>query len=154
MQGLVFSSAFVLIYLYIALFTRHRGLVVWAGAGLAVLVCLLAGQAVDIVSFFRGVNYNVLFIFAGILLIAEVLIETGLPAHLAARIVRVSRSYGMSALLICALSSVISMAVENVATVMIVAPIALEVARRSKANPVPLLIGIAIASNLQGTATL
>jgi Na+/H+ antiporter NhaD/arsenite permease-like protein len=41
-----------------------------------------------------------------------------------------------------------------VATVLIVAPIALEIARHIKINPVPLLIGVALAANLQGTATM
>jgi Na+/H+ antiporter NhaD/arsenite permease-like protein len=44
--------------------------------------------------------------------------------------------------------------VENVATVLIVAPIAFEVAKKLKANPIPFLIGIAVSSNLQGCATL
>ena len=101
-----------------------------------------------------GINYSVLLIFSGILLIAEVLIEDGIPGYLAAHIVQRSRNYGHAAIYLCILSSVISIFVENVATVMIVAPIALEVARKLKTNPVVLLIGIAIASNLQGTATL
>ena len=155
MQGLIFSVVFLLVYIYIALAHRRRGLIVWVGAAVAVIACqVIAGKAVDVASLFGNINYNVLMIFAGILLIAEVLIETGVPAHLAARLISISKSYGMAALMICALSSVISVAVENVATVMIVAPIALEVARKSRANPIPLMIGIAIASNLQGTATL
>jgi Na+/H+ antiporter NhaD/arsenite permease-like protein len=44
--------------------------------------------------------------------------------------------------------------VENVATVLIVAPIALEIARKQQISPVPFLIGLAVSSNLQGTATL
>jgi Na+/H+ antiporter NhaD/arsenite permease-like protein len=44
--------------------------------------------------------------------------------------------------------------VENVATVLIVAPIAFEVAKKLKANPIPFLIGIAVSSNLQGCATM
>lgn len=154
MQGLVFSIAFLLVYVYIAVFHHHRGTVVWAGAALATLVCLLSGKSVDIIGLLGGINVNVLLIFSGILLAAEVMIDSGIPARLAALLISFSRTYGMAALMICLLSSVISVAVENVATVMIVAPIALEVARKSRASPVPLMIGIAIASNLQGTATL
>ena len=154
MQGLIFSASFILVYVYIAVAHRWRGYAVWTGAILASVFCLLFGFDVDITLLFSRINYNVLLIFSGILIIAEVLIETGVPAHLAGRLINIARNYGTAALMICAMSSVISVFVENVATVMIVAPIALEVTKKLKANPVPLLIGIAIASNLQGTATL
>jgi Na+/H+ antiporter NhaD/arsenite permease-like protein len=55
---------------------------------------------------------------------------------------------------VCLLAGFISSFVENVATVLIVAPIAFEVAKKLKANPVPFLIGIAVSSNLQGCATM
>lgn len=151
---LIFSVAFILVYIYIAFGSRFRGAVVWAGAGFAVGTAAIFGLNVDIGALLHMVNWNVLLIFSGILFTAEVLIDAGVPAHLAGRIIAMSRNYGWAALLICGLSSVISIFVENVATVMIVAPIALEVSRRHKANPVVLLIGIAIASNLQGTGTL
>jgi Na+/H+ antiporter NhaD/arsenite permease-like protein len=57
-------------------------------------------------------------------------------------------------LVLCALSGVISMFVENVAVVLLVAPVAFSVAEKIKASPVPLLVGIAVSSNLQGTATM
>jgi Na+/H+ antiporter NhaD/arsenite permease-like protein len=60
----------------------------------------------------------------------------------------------MAILWVCALSSFISAFVENVATVLIVAPVALAFAKKLKVSPVPFLIGLAISSNLQGTATL
>lgn len=150
----VFSAAFVLVYIYIAFGSRFRGGAVWMGIGLAVGTAAIAGLEVDVVAILKMVNWNVLLIFSGILFTAEVLIDAGIPAHLAGRIIAVSKNYGWAALLICGLSSIISIFVENVATVMIVAPIALEVSKGHKANPIVLLIGIAIASNLQGTGTL
>jgi len=152
-QQIVFSLAFLLIYSYIAFAHRWRGFAVWLGAGLAVTTSHLLGYGIDFRRLF-SINYNVLMIFSGILLIAEILIETRVPAYLAAKLVKAARSYGGAGILICLLSSVISIFVENVATVMIVAPIALELTKKLKVTPVPLMIGIAIASNLQGTATL
>jgi Na+/H+ antiporter NhaD/arsenite permease-like protein len=52
------------------------------------------------------------------------------------------------------LAGVISMFVENVAVVLLVAPVALSLADKLKISPVPLLIGVAVSSNLQGTATM
>ncbi len=156
-SGVIFSFFFLAAYAYIAVAHRKRGLAIWLSASLALLCSVIFGCFAgwdSIVHIASGINFSVLLIFSGILLIAEVLIEAGIPAHLAAHIVTRSRNYGHAAIYLCILSSVISIFVENVATVMIVAPIALEVARKLKANPVVLLIGIAVASNLQGTATL
>ncbi len=152
--GALFSIVFGLIYIYIAMAHRHRGVVVWIGAALAVFAGGGLGYFIDVPGLLAGVNWNVLLIFGGILFIAEVMIDVGIPANLASRIINGSRNYGWAALLICALSGFLSIFVENVATVMIVAPIAFEVCRKHGANPVPLLVGIAISSNLQGTATL
>ena len=155
--GLIFSVFFLLAYAYIAFANKRRGAAIWISVILAVAVSLIAGSFPgwsELGTVALGINYSVLLIFSGILLIAEVLIDAGIPGYLAAHIVTRSKNYGQAAIYLCILSSVISIFVENVATVMIVAPIALEVARKLDANPVVLLIGIAVASNLQGTATL
>ena len=156
-SGLIFSLFFLFAYAYIAFAHKKRGLAIWITAILAIAFSLIFGCFAgwgELASIAGGINFSVLLIFSGILLIAEVLIETGAPGYLAGHIVNRSKNYGHAAIYLCMLSSVISIFVENVATVMIVAPIALEVARKLKANPVVLLIGIAVASNLQGTATL
>jgi Na+/H+ antiporter NhaD/arsenite permease-like protein len=57
-------------------------------------------------------------------------------------------------LILCVLAGVISMFVENVAVVLLLAPVAISLADKLKISPVPLLIGIAVSSNLQGTATM
>jgi len=44
--------------------------------------------------------------------------------------------------------------VDNVATVLMIAPVALEICKKLGTNPVPFIIGIAVSSNLQGAATL
>jgi len=85
---------------------------------------------------------------------ADVFIESRCPAYLAEVIVNRAPSTAWALLFICILTGVISMFVENVATVLIIAPIAIEMARRLKISPVAVIIGIAVSSNLQGTATL
>ncbi len=150
----IFSAAFVLAYIYISTAGRLRGPAVWCAAALASAACAIAGDAPDLAALMGRVDVNILLIFSGIMLIAEVLIETRAPAWAAERIVSVSGTLGRASLLICALAGAVSMFVENVATVMILAPVALALSRRLEADPVPLLIGIAISSNLQGTATL
>jgi len=102
----------------------------------------------------KSINWNVLGIFLGTLLIAEAFIESKVPALIAHYLVSKSKNAGTAILLICIMASFLSAFVENVATVLIIAPIALAISERQKISPVPFLIGIAISSNLQGTATL
>ncbi len=152
-SGLIFSLFFIFAYVYIAAAHKKRGLAIWITAGLAVVFTFIFGCFAgwgELGSIAGGINFSVLLIFSGILLIAEVLIETGVPGYLAGHIVARSKNYGHAAIYLCILSSVISIFVENVATVMIVAPIALEVARKLKASPVALLVGIAIATETLG----
>lgn len=143
------AAIFVLVYLGLMLFKHHRGRILWLG--IAVGACLgLVG--------FRGmiedISWNVMGVFAGTLILAELFVASGVPALLADLIIDRSGRAGMAMLWVCAFSAFISSFVENVATVLIVAPIGIEMARRLRITPVPFVIGIAIASNLEGTATL
>lgn len=103
---------------------------------------------------FRAVNWNVLGIFVGMLAVADVFTKSKVPAYIAEIIVDRSRNTCWAILAICLLTSFISAFVENVATVLVIAPIALILARKMNLNPVKMMIAIAVCSNLQGTATL
>ena len=148
---------FTLSYIGIILFTRKKTF--FAGGG-AFLLCLLhfflkgPGPGRTLGFILHAVNWNVLGIFLGTLLIAEAFILSKVPALIAHGLVGSAKNTGGAVLLICIMTSILSAFVENVATVLIIAPIALEVADRQEVSPVPFLIGIAISSNLQGTATL
>lgn len=143
------AGIFLAVYLFLVLSHRFRALAIWVGVFL-----LLSFRVVSVGEALKAVNWNVVGIFWGTLIIAEIFIYSGLPARLANRLVRRSNSVGMAILLISVLAGFISSFCENVATVLIIAPIALEIARRLKTSPVPFLIGIAVSSNLQGAATL
>ena len=93
-------------------------------------------------------------IFAGILFVAEVFADSGMPLRIADLLIDRSKNVGVAILLVCLFSGFVSIFVENVATVLIVAPVAMVVARRAEVSPVPFLIGIAVSSNLQGAGTL
>lgn len=121
--------------------------------GAAIGLFLLAG-ALSPAEALASINYNVLGVFLGTMILSGLFMFSGVPAYLATRLVDRSKNVGMALLAICLLAGFISSFVENVATVLLVAPIAFEVARKLKANPVPFLIGIAVSSNLQGCATM
>ncbi|OIO81209.1 MAG: citrate transporter [Candidatus Omnitrophica bacterium CG12_big_fil_rev_8_21_14_0_65_43_15] len=117
-------------------------------------VSLIATSVLSFKSAFLSVNWNVMGIFVGTLAVADIFMESRVPAYMAELIVNRAKSTAWSILLICALTGFISAFVENVATVLIVAPIALSLAKKLKISPVGMMIAIAVSSNLQGAATL
>jgi Na+/H+ antiporter NhaD/arsenite permease-like protein len=100
------------------------------------------------------VNWNVLLIYVGSMAIAALFIYSKVPARIADFIVDSAPSTGIAIVLILAMTGIISIFVENVATVLVMAPIALALCRKLKINPTYFMVGLAVMSNLEGTATL
>ncbi len=140
---------FCAVYVGLVIGKRYRPLIVWAG----ILAALVLG-VLEPDELFFGVNWNVLGIFAGSLILAELFIVSRLPETIADVFINRSPNIGVAFLSIIVLTSLLSAFIENVATVLIVAPIALQLARKAEVSPVPAIIGLAVSSNLQGTATL
>ena len=104
--------------------------------------------------FLELINWNILMIYVGSMIIAALFIYSRVPARIADALVTISPSTGIAVILILAMTGIISIFVENVATVLVMAPIALALSKKLKLNPVPFMIGLALMSNLEGTATL
>lgn len=121
--------------------------------GTAIAALLLSG-AITSQQALSSININVLGILWGVMALSSLFIFSRVPAFLAARLVDRAKNAGMAMLSVCILAGVISSVVDNVATVLIVAPIAFEVAGKLKVNPIPFIIGIAVSANLQGCATM
>jgi Na+/H+ antiporter NhaD/arsenite permease-like protein len=151
---------FLIGYVYICTARRFRAAALWIGVLILLLLGIYApvaeppGLVRDLWHLARNINWNVLMILSGAMLVAELFIQSKVPVVLADFIVKHMRTVGGAALGVCALSSFLSAFIDNVTTVLIVAPVALVLAKRMKTSPVPFIIGLAISSNLQGTATL
>ena len=100
------------------------------------------------------INWNVLMIYVGSMTIAALFLYSKVPAKIADALVSVSPSTGIAIVLILAMTGIISIFVENVATVLVMAPIALSLCKKLKLNPTAFMVGLAVMSNLEGTATL
>lgn len=147
-------AVFLVCYVFISYFMNRQKhtfalWTVYLGA-----VVLLVSGAINLPGALASINVNVLGVFLGTMVLSGLFIFSGVPAYLASTLVDKSKSVCMAMLLVCGLSGFISSFTENVATVLIVAPIALEIAKAIKVNPIPLLIGVALSANLQGTATM
>jgi len=143
-------TVFVLCYALFVLLPNHRSWTACAGGLLTVATGVLTWQE----ALGEKISWNVMGLFFGTLILAEMFLLSRVPAVLAEWLVDRSKSTRVAMLSLCALSGLISMFVENVAVVLLVAPVALSLADKLKISPVPLLIGIAVSSNLQGTATM
>jgi Na+/H+ antiporter NhaD/arsenite permease-like protein len=148
-EKLIAVSIFILVYLFLIVSKRSKALVVWGG-----VVILFLLKILDLNSIFKLINWNVLGIFAGTLILADYFIYSKAPVLIADFLINHSKTVGGAFIWICVMTSLLSAFVENVATVLIIAPIALECSRKFNVTPVPFIVGIVVSSNLQGTATL
>ena len=140
---------FVASYLLFIFLPKKRSLTAILAA-----VLLVSTQVVSPKEAVLSVNWNVMGIFVGTLFVADIFMKSRVPAYLAELIVNRAKNTAWSILLICVMTGVISAFVENVATVLIVAPVALALASKLHLNPTKMMIAIAVSSNLQGAATL
>jgi len=140
---------FVIAYIAIIAFHKYKFIIAWIGIGFILIFGILSP-----LELLQYINWNTLGIFWGSLVVAELFIHSRIPAYLAEMIIDRSKNLVWAIIWLSAFSGVISAFVENVATVLIVAPIAFEVSRKLKVSPVPFILGICLSSNLQGTATL
>ena len=102
----------------------------------------------------QAVDYNVLLMMAGTMGMVALFIESKMPARLAEMLIVRVPDVKWAVCMLALFAGVISAFVDNVATVLMVAPVGLAIARKLKISPVPVLIAIAVSSNLQGAATL
>lgn len=142
-------GVFLTAYVLIIAFHRHKSIIAWAGVAAMLLLNIMPA-----VKLLHYINWNILGIFWGSLVVAELFIYSKIPAYIAESIIDRSKNLVWAIIWLSAFSGIISAFVENVATVLIVAPIAFEVSRKLRVSPVPFILGICLSSNLQGTATL
>ena len=86
--------------------------------------------------------------------LVKLFIDSRMPELLADVIMNKVPNVQWAAVALSLFAGIISAFVDNVATVLMVAPVAIEICRKLKTNPVPFIISIAVSSNLQGAATL
>ncbi len=140
---------FALTYVLMLAFSKYRPYIALGSA----LIFIVTGM-LPLNQIFGAIDFNVLLMIAGTMGLVQLFIDSKMPALLADLIMERVHSVQMAAVALALFAGVISAFVDNVATVLMVAPIALEICKKMKTNPVPFIIAIAVSSNLQGAATL
>ncbi len=147
-------GVFVVAYVLIAIDRLPKVMVALAGAG--VLLAVAAVSAED--AFFSaetGVDWNVLFLLLGMMIIVGVLRQTGVFAFLAIWAAKRAGGSPLKIMIFLVLVTAVASAfLDNVTTVLLMAPVTLLVCDRLATSAVPFLIAEVLASNIGGTATL
>ena len=142
-------ALFAVTYVLMLVFSKYRPYIALASA----LVFIATGM-LPLKSVLGTIDFNVLLMIAGTMGIVALFIESKMPELLADLIMEKVPNVQLAAVAMALFAGIISAFVDNVATVLMIAPVALEICKKLKTNPVPFIISIAVSSNLQGAATL
>jgi Na+/H+ antiporter NhaD/arsenite permease-like protein len=153
---IVASAIFVLAYVLIAWEKVHKTAAALAGAAAMLLLKILTQQEAfhghdDV----HGIDWNTILLLTGMMVIVGITKETGVFEWLALKSAKVARGRPMAILAMLSLiTAVLSAMLDNVTTVLLIAPVAIVICRTLEIDPVPMLICCVLASNIGGTATL
>ena len=140
---------FALTYVGMLTFPKYRPYIALGSA----IIFIVTGM-LPLGDIFGAIDFNVILMIAGTMGLVQLFIDSKMPARLADLIMIKVPNVQMAAVALALFAGVISAFVDNVATVLMIAPVALEICKKLKTNPVPFIIGVAVSSNLQGAATL
>ena len=125
-----------------------------AAALIGVVVMVWMGSMTETEAFLL-VDWNVMAILVSIWVIAGYFGKTGVPSWLSMQALRLSGGRpGLLVMILSMLAGVISMFVDNVVTILMMAPVALPLARALKIPVTPLVLMIGFSANFMGTALL
>ena len=145
---------FALTYVLMLALQQYRPWVALCSAAAFISLGEMGVLAFSLQEALRAVDYNVLLMMAGTMGTVALFIESRMPARLAEMLIVRVPDVRWAVCMLALFAGVVSAFVDNVATVLMVAPVGLAIARKLKISPVPVLIAIAVSSNLQGAATL
>lgn len=140
---------FALTYVLILVFGKYRTYIALASG----LVFILTGM-LPVNELLPSIDFNVILMIIGTMGLVSLFTESKMPMLLADMVMEKVPNVKWAVVSLALFAGIISAFVDNVATVLMVAPIALAICKKLDANPVPFVIAVAVSSNLQGAATL
>jgi Na+/H+ antiporter NhaD/arsenite permease-like protein len=154
MSTAIAVTVFVVAYLFIATEKIPKVAAALGGAGV-VLALGVSGSDDAFFSEDTGVDWNVVFLLLGMMIIVGILRRTGVFEYVAIWAAKRAKGSPLRVMiLLCLITAVASAFLDNVTTVLLIAPVTLLVCDRLDIKPVPFLIAEVFASNIGGTATL
>ncbi len=149
-EELLAGGIFLAVYALIVTERIHRTLAALLGATAVILLRIMGQEEA-----FAQIDFNVIFLLAAMMIVANTLAKTGVFQWIAVEAVRRAKGQPYQLLVLTSVvTAVVSAFLDNVTTVVLLTPITFFVAQRLGTSPVPFLISQVIASNVGGTATL
>jgi Na+/H+ antiporter NhaD/arsenite permease-like protein len=149
-DAFIAAAIFLVTYALIASDRIDKTLLALLG-GLAMVVL----RVIDQEEAFGAIDFNVIFLLAGMMALAGVLRRTGFFQWVAIRSVKVAGGEPFRLLIVLSVvTALLSAFLDNVTTVVLIAPVTLYIATVLRVSPLPFLISEILASNIGGTATL
>ncbi len=140
---------FVAMYVLMTVFLSRRIYIVFAAAAAFLVTGILPLSSVV-----GAINWNVLMMIAGTMVLVHFFIESKMPNLIADVLMDKASTVMWLITLMSLFSGFISAFMDNVATVLMVAPVGIAICKKLNISPVPMILSIAVSSNLQGAATL
>lgn len=140
---------FIITYVLMIVLSEKRPYVALLSAVLYVALGIMPLKSV-----FTAIDWNVLLMLAGTMGTVFLFIESKMPNRLADMILKKTPNVVWVAVAMSLFAGIVSAFVDNVATVLMIAPVGLAICKKLDISPVAMLICISVSSNLQGAATL
>jgi Na+/H+ antiporter NhaD/arsenite permease-like protein len=152
--GIVALVIFLIAFVFIASEKVDKVKVVLIAAGAMAVLGLIPGSEV-FYSEHAGINWNAIFLLFGMMVIVGIIKQTGFFEFLGIWAAKMSRGrpYRLMVMLMV-ITAIASPFLDNVTTIMLVAPVTIVVCHRLGISPQPYLIAEILASNIGGAATL
>ncbi|QDZ19360.1 putative citrate transporter [Chloropicon primus] len=156
-QAKIWIALFVLVaaLLLIAFELIHRTLVAMLGSFIMLTLLLALDEAPDLQKVIEWMDEGALGLLFGMMIIVGKLSRTGLFEVMTVKVIGYSKGnkWHMT-MILCTLTAFLSAFLDNVTTVLLLAPVTITLAKVLKMDPVPLLISLTIFSNIGGAATM
>lgn len=152
----VILALFILTYILMLALPKIRPFVALGAAVVYMTLGSIPGTGFSY-SFFAGVqniDWNVLMMIGGTMGTVFLFIESKMPQRMSDYLISKMPNVKWMVVVLSLFAGIVSAFVDNVATVLMIAPVALAICRKLELNPIPTIISIAVMSNLQGAATL
>lgn len=140
---------FVLTYILMIALPKYRPWIAAVSGGIFLIVGVVPLEGLP-----EAIDFNVLMMLAGTMGTVALFIESRMPNRMAEVLLEHSPNVMWVVVIMSLFSGFVSAFVDNVATVLMIAPVGLAIAKKLNVSPVGMIISIAVSSNLQGAATL
>ena len=153
---IILLALFALTYVLMLALPKQRPFVALGSAVIFVIIGSIPGTGFSyhFLDALKTIDWNVLMMIGGTMGTVFFFVESKMPQRMSDMLITKMPNVMWMSIVMSLFAGIVSAFLDNVATVLMIAPVALAICRKLKINPVPIIISIAVSSNLQGAATL